>query len=107
MERLDSGPPTRPRRGTTSRGPFVRERRKPSDARDILGFVVRFGSIWALLLLTIALVPHLSKSAVKGTVVSLRLILSIGGMGDAVSGDSIVLNNVAFTIGNDCTPLAA
>jgi len=102
----DPGRPARPRAASLSPGPFVRQREK-SDTREILGFIVRFGSIWTLLLLLIAFVPRLSEWAVAGTVVSLRLILSIVGMGGAFSGDSIVLGSVAFTIANDCTPLAA
>jgi exosortase/archaeosortase family protein len=89
-----------------SRGPFVRQGPGALNIRPILGFVVRFAAIWALLLLAISLVPRLSEWAVAGTVESLRFILWSCGVGGEVYGASIFVGNISFRIVNDCTPLA-
>jgi exosortase/archaeosortase family protein len=93
-------------------------RDRPRDARSgaaargaaragpgTLGFVLRFVLCWAAALGLLSLVPAIEGWAIRGTVVSLVLLLRAIAAQPLVSGNIIHAGPASIEIVRDCTPL--
>lgn len=73
--------------------------------RPVLGFVLRFVTLWTVALVLFARLPGIERWAIRGTLASLLALVRALGISASAAGTFLEVGGVNLQIVADCTPL--